>query len=135
MWTCPTCGRCFENTNQSHYCTKPENIDDYIAQQPQERQAYLQELRQTVAAAIPEAKECISWSMPTFRGKRIVIQFAAFGKHVGLYPGPEAVAFFARELEAFQTSKGTIRLPYHQPLPRDLIARIARWCWGRSAAS
>ncbi|MDO5400047.1 MAG: DUF1801 domain-containing protein [Eubacteriales bacterium] len=129
MWTCPTCGRSFKNTNQSHYCQKPETVDDYIAQQPPERRAYLLRIREIIAAAIPQARECISWSMPTFRDRRNVIQFAASQNHVGLYPGPEAVAFFAVELKDFKTSKGTIQLPYAKPLPENLIAAIARWCW------
>lgn len=129
MWTCRTCGRSFKNTNQNHSCVKPENIDDYIAQQAEDHRDYLVRIRACIAAAIPEARECISWSMPTFKGKRNVIQFAAAQKHVGLFPGPEAVEFFAEELQNFETSKGTIRLPYAKELPEELIAAIARWCW------
>lgn len=129
MWTCPACGRSFKNTNQNHTCVKPENIDAYIAQQPEERRDYLVRIRQIIAAAIPEARECISWSIPTFKARKIVIQFAAAQKHIGLFPGPEAVEFFAEELKDFNFSKGTIRLPYAKKLPEELIAAIARWCW------
>lgn len=129
MWTCRACGRSFEKTNQSHYCVKPENIDDYIAMQPETYRPYLVRIRQTIAAALPEAKEKISWSMPTFWDKHNIIQFAAAQKHIGLFPGPEAVEAFAEELKDYSTSKGTIRLPYDKPLNEDLIARIALWCW------
>lgn len=57
-----------------------------------------------------------------------LIQFAAFKNHVGLYPGPEAVEKFADRLTGYQTQKGTIRLPYDQPLDRELVAEIAVWC-------
>lgn len=56
------------------------------------------------------------------------IQFAAFKKHIGLYPGPEAVETFADKLKEYKTSKGAIRLPYDKPLPLELIGEIAKWC-------
>lgn len=62
-----------------------------------------------------------------------LIQFAASQKHIGLYPGPEAVEAFTDRLESFPTSKGTIRLPLNQPMPLDLIAEIARWCEKRNS--
>ena len=123
MWTCPKCGRTFRNCNQSHYCGKaPETIEEYIQGQPEEVQPILQQLQETIHAAIPEAKEKISWSMPTFWKGRNLIQFAASQKHIGLYPGPEAVEAFTDRLASFPTSKGTIRLPL------DLIADIAQGC-------
>ena len=82
-----------------------------------------------IRGAIPEAEETISWSMPTYRKGRNIIHFAAARKHVGLYPGEEAVARFAEELAGYEVSKGTIRLPYDRPLPADLIRRIAGWCF------
>ena len=91
-------------------------------------QPILRQLQETIHGAIPEAKEKISWSMPTFWKGRNLVQFAASQKHIGLYPGPEAVEVFAPQLQPYSTSKGTIRLPLNQPLPLDLIAEIARWC-------
>ena len=129
MWTCPKCGRNFRNCNQSHYCGKaPETIEEYIQGQPEEVQPILRQLQETIHAAIPEAKEKISWSMPTFWKGRNLIQFAASMKHIGLYPGAEAVEVFADRLTEYQTSKGTIRLPIDRPLPLELVAEIARWC-------
>lgn len=129
MWTCPKCGRNFRNCNQSHYCGKaPATIAEYIQEQPEEVQPILRLLQETIHAAIPEAKEKISWSMPTFWKGRNLIQFSAFQQHIGLYPGAEAVAFFADRLQAYSTSKGTIRLPLNQPMPLELITEIARWC-------
>ena len=62
------------------------------------------------------------------RKGRNLIHFAASQKHIGLYPGPEAVGAFADRLVGYSTSKGTIRLPLNQPVPLELIADIARWC-------
>ena len=130
MWTCPKCGRAFKRQEQSHYCGKaPETVDGYIAAQPEEVRGYLKEIRKVLCAALPEAEERISWSMPTFWKGHNVIQFAGFKNHVGLYPGPEAVLEFSERLKEYRTNKGTIQLPYNKPVPAELIADIARWCY------
>lgn len=129
MWKCPKCGREFQKQNQEHYCTKPADIDEYIAFQDEGIQPYLRQIRETIGSAIPEAQEKISWSMPTFWKKRNLIQFAASKRHIGFYPGTEAVEAFQDRLEGYETSKGTIRIPYRMPLPLDVIADIAKWCF------
>lgn len=129
MWKCPKCGRAFKKQGQSHYCGKaPETIEEYIAAQPEEVQPYLTELRNALRAALPEAEERISWSMPTYWKKHNIIHFAGFKNHAGLYPGPEAVLEFAERLTEYRTSKGTIQLPYSRPVPAELVSDIARWC-------
>ena len=129
MWTCPKCCRQFSRQNQDHYCGKaPQTIDEYIAAQDESVQPKLNELRTIIRTALPDAQERISWSMPTYWKGRNLIHFAASKKHIGLYPGDEAVAAFADELEGFSVSKGTIRLPYDKDLPAELITRIAQWC-------
>ena len=129
MWKCPKCGREFKNQNQEHYCIKPKNIDEYIASQDEQVQSRLQAMREAIHSAIPKAQERISWSMPTFWDGCNVIQFAASKHHIGLYPGSEAVECFQDRLVDYETSKGTIRLPHHKPLPLELIGDIAKWCW------
>ena len=130
MWKCPKCGRAFKKQGQSHYCGKaPETIEEYIAAQPEEVQLYLTELRNALHAALPEAEERISWSMPTYWKTHHIIQCAGFKNHVGLYPGPEAVLEFSERLKEYRTNKGTIQLPYNKPVPAELIADIARWCY------
>lgn len=130
MWTCPECGRSFKKENQSHYCGKaPETIDEYIAAAPEEVRQYLTDIRKVIQEALPEAEERISWSMPTFWKKHNIIHFAGFKNHVGLYPGPAAVAAFAGRLEGYKVSKGTIQIPYSRPVPAELVADIARWCY------
>ena len=131
MWKCPKCGREFVRIEQQHYCEKPRTIDEYIAAQRDAVQPKLRELRQILSAAIPEAEERISWSMPTWWKGQNLIHFAAQKKHIGLYPGGEATAVFADDLKDFDISKGTIRLPYERALPAELIARIAAWCFAQ----
>ena len=132
-WKCPKCGREFSRQNQDHYCVKPQNIDEYIAAQEERVQPKLIEIRKTLQEALPEAEERISWSMPTYWKGRNIIHFAASKKHLGIYPGGEATEAFADELSDYSVSKGTIRLPYDQPLPVELIKRIARWCFEKYA--
>lgn len=133
MWVCPKCGREFAKQNKSHYCGEaPKTIDEYIALQNEEVRPYLEKVRETIKNAIPKAEEKISWSMPTFWKGRNLVHFAANKKHLGLYPGDEAVAFFAEELKAYKTSKGTIQLPYSEELPLELIAKIALWCYEKN---
>lgn len=130
MWTCPKCGRIFKRQEQSHYCGKaPETVEEYIAAQPEEIREYLKRIREVLLAALPEAQERISWSMRTFWREHNIIQFAGFKKHVGLYPGPEAVEAFSGRLKEYKTSKGAIQLPYGRPVPAELISDIARWCY------
>ena len=129
MWTCPKCGRTFQKQEQSHYCGKaPESIEEYIAAQPEGIQPYLNQVRDALHRALLDAEERISWSMPTYRKKHNIIQFAGFKNHVGLYPGPEAVLAFSQRLKEYKTSKGTIQLPYSKLVPAELISDIARWC-------
>ncbi len=127
MWTCPKCGREFKNTEQDHFCVKPNSIDEYIAAQPEEVRPLLQGIRETIRAVAPEATEKISWQMPTFWQGENLIHFAAFKKHVGLYPGGEATTHFAERLAGYKTSKGAIQLPLGKPIDYELIADIVRW--------
>ena len=128
-WKCPACGREFSREGQDHYCVKPQTIDEYITLQVEAVQPRLREIRALLHAAIPDAEERISWSMPTYWEGRNIIHFAAAKKHIGLYPGDEATGVFSDELKEYDVSKGTIRLPHNRELPAELITRIAQWCF------
>ena len=130
MWQCPNCGREFKNINQDHYCGEsPKTIDSYIAAQPEEIQPFLHQVREALRTTLPHVEERISWRMPTYWHKQNIIHFAAFKRHIGLYPGAEAIVHFRSELMAYKTSKGAVQFPYAQPLPLPLIAQIAQWCY------
>ena len=128
-WKCPKCGRTFKKQDQPHYCGKPETVEEYIEAQEETVRPRLREIRDILRKALPEAEECISWSMPTYRKGRNIIHFAADKKHIGIYPGGEATTVFAEELAGMDVSKGTIRLPHDQEIPAALIDKIARWCY------
>ena len=128
-WKCPKCGRTFKKQDQPHYCGKPKTVEEYIETQEETVRPRLREIRDILCKALPEADECISWSMPTYRKGRNIIHFAAAKKHIGIYPGGEATTVFAEELAGMDVSKGTIRLPHDQEIPASLIDKIARWCY------
>lgn len=127
MWKCPKCGREYKKEEQGHFCMKPNSIDEYIAAQPENVRALLQSIRETIRKAAPEATEKISYQMPTFWQGENLIHFAAFKKHIGLYPGGEATSIFAERLAGYKTSKGAIQLPLGKPIDYELITDIVRW--------
>lgn len=130
-WKCPKCGRTFKNENQSHYCGKaPKTVEEYIHAQDEEIRSMLQSVRDVLRDRLPEAEEKISWSMPTYWKDHNIIHFAAQKKHIGLYPGPEAVSHFSDQLDqaGLKYSKGSIQIPYSADLPLELVAEIADWC-------
>ena len=107
---------------------EPANVDEYIAAFPTEQREKLMQVRKAIRDVLPNADEVISYGMPTYRQKQNLIHFAAMKKHIGIYPGDKAAAFFAEKLQPYSVSKGTIRIPWNRELPLDLIQEIALWC-------
>lgn len=106
----------------------PKSIDEYIAKFPEDIRQKLQTLRQTIHETVPEAQEKISYSMPAFAlNGRILVYFAAFKEHIGFFPTGSGAEHFLPELGAYKTSKGTIQFPLDQPLPLELVRRIAAY--------
>jgi uncharacterized protein YdhG (YjbR/CyaY superfamily) len=103
------------------------SIDEYIATFPEPTQEILQTLRATVKAAAPDAKEKISYQMPTFDLKGNLVHFAAYPKHIGFYPAPRGIEAFKEELSSYKGAKGSVQFPIDEPLPLDLISRIVKF--------
>jgi uncharacterized protein YdhG (YjbR/CyaY superfamily) len=122
------CGNCMkrEYAEWKRKHTAP-SIDEYIAAQSSEVQPILQAIRETIRANAPEAIEKISYQIPTFWQRENLIHFAAQKKHIGIYPGGEAVSVFADRLTDYKTSKGAIQFPLNKPIDHQLIEDIARW--------
>ena len=100
------------------------SIDEYIATFPEEIRTILQETREIIKAAAPDAEEKISYQMPTFALKGNLVHFAAFKHHIGFYPTPSGIEAFKEEIARYQGAKGSIRFPLDEPMPLDLITRI-----------
>lgn len=128
MWQCLECGRELKTKDQDHNCSKTR-IDAYIAAQPESVQPFLNLVRDTIRAVLPDAEERISWRMPTYWKDHNIIHFAAYKKHIGLYPGPEAIAHFSDKLKEYNSSKGAVQFPYDREIPLKLIQEIAVWCY------
>ncbi len=106
---------------------KPTSVEEYFSWFPPDIQAKLQQIRETLTAALPEAKEVISYHMPAFKTSEVLVYFAAAKSHVGYYPTNSGVEEFKKELTEYVTSKGAIQFPYDRELPLDLIAQIAQF--------
>ena len=105
----------------------PTNIDAYKAGFSKEIQAMLEQLRTTIHKAAPEAEEVISYNIPTFKLKGILVHFGAFKNHIGFYPTSSATKIFEKELSAYDGGKGTVRFPVDKPLPLALIKKIVQF--------
>lgn len=113
------------------------SVDAYIAAQPEAAQPILQQVRAAMRSALPEAKEVISYQMPGYRTSAgVVAFFAGWKAHYSVYPVTEAVrATFGDELAGYDFSKGTLKFPYDQPVPAELIGRLARVIADTTAAA
>lgn len=106
--------------------TVPKDIDEYIAGFPHDVRVVLEKIRATIKRAAPGAEEAISYQIPTFRLKGNLVHFAAFKKHIGLYPAPTGTAQLQEELSAYKGAKASVRFPIDQPIPFALITKIAK---------
>jgi uncharacterized protein YdhG (YjbR/CyaY superfamily) len=113
-----------------------QSVDEYIASHPEQVQKILQRVRSAVRKALPDAEECISYQIPTYKQHgAAVIYFAGFKEHFSLYPvGAGLVEAFGDEVAKRVVSKGTIRFPLSEPVPGKLIERIARFRAKETAA-
>ncbi len=107
--------------------TPTTSIDAYIALQPAAHRATLEELRQLIRKAAPQAEETISYYIPAFRYKGMLVYFALAKKHIGFYPMPSAIAAFKKELGPFATSRGAVQLPLDAPLPAKLLRQMVKF--------
>lgn len=106
--------------------TTYKDIDAYIAAFPEDIQLKLQDLRDTIRQAAPDAVETISYGMPTFKLHGNLVHFAAYKNHIGFYPTPSGIQAFQQELSIYKGAKGSVQFPIDQPLPLDLISRMVK---------
>ncbi len=105
----------------------PQDIDGYIAACPRDIQAKMRKLRAAIRRAAPGAIEAISYSMPAFKLHGPLVYFATFKRHIGFYPGPAALRTFTRELAGYETSGGTVRFYFDEPVPYAVVTEIVRF--------
>ena len=129
-----TVGRVDFTENRSLICqgahaisAKPQTVDQYLARVSHRKRATLEKLRRAITAAAPEAEECISYGVPAFRlGGKVRVLFGAATNHCAFYPGALPIEAHRNELEAYDTSKGTIRFQPDHPLPARLVRMLVK---------
>lgn len=102
-------------------------VDEYIAGFPPPVKKLLSALRKTIKSAAPNAEELISYQMPAYKYKGVLVYFAAFEKHIGFYATPTGHSAFKKELSNYKTGKGSVQFPLTEPLPLDLVKRIVQF--------
>ena len=104
--------------------SKPKTVPEYITAAPKESQKKLREMRTIVRSVTKGATEELKWGMPAYSFKRMLVAYAGYKHHIGLYPTPSAVKAFAKDLTKYKTAKGSIQFPLDMPLPIALIKKI-----------
>jgi uncharacterized protein YdhG (YjbR/CyaY superfamily) len=105
----------------------PKDVDEYLAGIPEPARSTLNKLRAAIRSAVPpQATETISYRIPAFKFKGVLVWFAAFSNHCSLFPTASIVETFKDELKGFSTSKGTIQFPTDKPLPTALVKKLVK---------
>jgi uncharacterized protein YdhG (YjbR/CyaY superfamily) len=105
----------------------PKNVDEYLAGVPEPARGTLKKVRAAIRSAVPAgATECVSYGMPAFKNKGVLVWFAAFSNHCSLFPTAAVIEAFKKELKGFSTSKGTIQFPTDKPLPAALVKKLVK---------
>ncbi len=105
--------------------TKFVTIDDYLATASPAAKPILEEIRRLIHRKVPNAQETISYQMPAFQLGRTFIYFAAFKKHIGIYPPVTGDKSLIEATARFRNEKGNLAFPLDQPIPYELIGRVA----------
>jgi uncharacterized protein YdhG (YjbR/CyaY superfamily) len=114
--------------------TRPASIGAYIAGCAPAARPILKRLRATIKRAAPDAEEIISYRMPAFRLRVVLVYFAAFKHHIGLYPPMKGDATLEAAVAKYAGPKGNLKFPLDQPIPYALVARIVKFRVKRSMA-
>jgi uncharacterized protein YdhG (YjbR/CyaY superfamily) len=104
-----------------------QSIDEYILKFPPEVQEILKILRNVIKESAPDAKEKISYQMPTFVLHGNLVHFAAYKNHIGFYPTPSGINAFKHELSEYKGAKGSVQFPLEKPIPYQLISKIVEF--------
>jgi uncharacterized protein YdhG (YjbR/CyaY superfamily) len=103
------------------------SVDEYIKSHPEEIKDKLIKIREAIKKAAPGAKEIISYQMPAYKLHTNLVYFAAFKNHIGFFPTSGPIKEFKKELESYETSKGTIKFPLNKKIPLGLVTKITKY--------
>jgi len=105
-----------------------KTVDEYLANTPEPARSTLKHVRRVIKSVVPkETTEIISYRIPMFKYRGMLVGYAAFAKHCSLFPtGSGVIEKFAKELKSYKTSRGTIQFPSDKPLPDALLKKIVK---------
>jgi uncharacterized protein YdhG (YjbR/CyaY superfamily) len=106
---------------------RPNTIDEYIAQFPQNVQQALEKIRALIKESAPEAVEKISYAMPGFYLNGMLVWFAGHKDYIGFYPTGSGIEAFKKEFTDYKWSKGAVQFPLDQPIPYELIRKMVKF--------
>jgi uncharacterized protein YdhG (YjbR/CyaY superfamily) len=106
---------------------RPTTIAGYIRAAPRAGQPHLRRLYAILKSVAPDAGEAIKWGTPFFVDPRFVFAFSAHKAHANFAPTADVLERFRTELKDYRTTRHFLQLPYDEPLPEELIRRIARY--------
>jgi uncharacterized protein YdhG (YjbR/CyaY superfamily) len=105
----------------------PQTVEEYFAAIPEPARSALNQIREAIRSVVPpEATEIISYKIPAFKHKKVLVWYAAFANHCSLFPTAALIDAFKDELKDFSTAKGTVHFPLDHPMPVDLIKRMVK---------
>jgi uncharacterized protein YdhG (YjbR/CyaY superfamily) len=101
-------------------------VDEYIESFPDDVRILLEEIRRRILAAVPESAETISYQIPTFTlDGSAFVYVAGWKHHIAVYPIPTGDGSLEQVLAPYRAAKGTLKFPLKEPIPYDLIERVA----------
>lgn len=107
--------------------TSPKTVDEYLSQIPEPARSTLDRVRAAIRSAVPpEAIEVISYCIPAFRHKQVLVWFAAFSNHCSFFPTAAVIDQFRDDLKPYTVSKGTIQFSIDKPLPTALVQKMVK---------
>jgi uncharacterized protein YdhG (YjbR/CyaY superfamily) len=113
---------------------KPQSVGEYLEAVPEPARTTLNKARAAIRSVVPkETTEVISYGIPGFRYKRMLVWYAAFADHCSLFPTASVIAEFKDELKGYKISKGTIQFPVDKPLPSALVKKMVEMRLGQTA--
>jgi len=102
-------------------------VEEYVLAHPVPVQKIIEELRQVIRKAAPRAEELFSYNMPAYKQNGFLVSFAAWKKHVGMYPTPAGDEAFQKAVSAYKSDKATLKFPLNKPMPVELIRQFVQF--------
>jgi uncharacterized protein YdhG (YjbR/CyaY superfamily) len=105
----------------------PQTVDEYLAAVPELARGSIDKIREAIRSVVPaDTTEVISYGIPAFKHKKVLVWYAAFANHCSLFPTASVIEAFKGELKGFSASKGTVHFPLKKPMPIELIKKMVR---------